>query len=75
MLIDRSIRKEIENKLIIIGPTGTRKNIVKLMNFTHGDGDEHKYDNIEEKYNVEIIELQNEEYYKTEKFKIIALTL
>ncbi len=45
------------------------------MNFTHGDGDEHKYDDIEEKYNVEFIELQNEEQYETEKFKITALAL
>ena len=56
LLIGRGIRKEIKNKLIIIGPVGTRQNTVKLMNFTHGDGDEHKYDNIEEKYNVEFIE-------------------
>ncbi len=75
LLIGRRIRKEIKNKLIIIGPVGTKQNIVKLMNFTHGDGNEHKYDNIEEKYNVEFIELQNEEQYKTEKFKITALTL
>lgn len=75
LLIGRGIRKEIKNKLIIIGPVGTRQNTVKLMNFTHGDGDERKYDNIEEKYNVEFIEKQNEEQYKTEKFKITALTL
>ena len=75
LLIGRGIRKEIENKLIIIGPIGTRKKTVELMNFTHGDGDEHKYDDIEEKYNVEFIELQSEESYETEKFKITALSL
>ena len=75
LLIGRGIRKEIKNKLIIIGPVGTRQNTVKLMNFTHSDGNEHRYDNIEEKYNVQFIELQNEEQYKTEKFKITALTL
>lgn len=75
LLIGRGIRKEIENKLIIIGPIGTREKTVKLMNFTHGDGDEHKYDDIEEKYNVKFIELQSEESYETEKFKITALSL
>lgn len=75
LLIGRSIRNEKENKLIIIGPVGTRKKIVQLMNFTHGNGDDHKYDNIEEKYNLEIIELQNEETYYAENFKITALSL
>lgn len=75
LLIGRGIRKETENKLIIIGPIGTREKTIKLMNFTHADGDKHKYDNIEEKYNIEFIELSNEEQYNTEKFKITALTL
>lgn len=75
LLIGRGIRKEIENKLIIIGPIGTREKTVRLMNFTHSDGDKHKYDNIEEKYNIEFVELKNEEQYKTEKFKITAITL
>lgn len=75
LLLGKEIRKETENKLIIIGPIGTREKIVKLMKFTHGDGNEHKYDNIEEKYNLEFVELQNEEQYRTEKFKITALTL
>ena len=75
LLIGRRIRKETKNKLIIIGPTGTREKTIKLMSFTHADGDEHKYDNIEEKYNVEFIELKNDEQYKTEQFKITALTL
>lgn len=75
LLIGRGIRKETENKLIIIGPIGTRQKTVKLMKFTHGDGDENKYDNIEEKYNIEFIELSNNGQYNTEKFKITALTL
>lgn len=75
LLIGRRIRKEMNNKLIIIGPKGTRKKTVELMHFTHGDGDKHKYDKIEEKYNVEFIELQNQEQYKTEKFKITAFAL
>ena len=75
LLIGRKIRKETENKLIIIGPKGIRRKTVELMNFTHADGDEHKYDNIEEKYNIEFIELLNEQTYSTEKFKITALSL
>lgn len=75
LLIGRGIRKETENKLIIIGPIGIRNKTIDLMNFTHADGDEYKYDNIEEKYNIEFIELQNKEQYCTEKFKITALSL
>lgn len=75
LLIGRGIRKEIENKLTIIGPIGVKKKIIELMNFTHSDGDEHKYDNIEEKYNIEFVELCNEEEYCTNKFKITALSL
>lgn len=75
LLLGRKIRKELENKLTIIGPIGLRKKIVDLINFTHSDGDEHKYDNIEEKLNIEIVELKNEEEYITNKFKITALSL
>ncbi len=76
LLIGRGIRKETENyKLTIIGPTGLRKKTIDLMNFTHSDGDYHKYDNIEEKYNIEFIELNNAEQYCTNDFKITALSL
>ena len=74
-LIGRGIRKETENKLTIIGPIGVRKKTIELMNFTHSDGDKHKYDNIEEKYNVEFVELDNEDYYFTSQFKLSALSL
>lgn len=43
--------------------------------FTHSDGNIHKYDKIEEKYNMEFVELQNEEQYITDKFKLTALEL
>lgn len=76
LLIGRGIRKETNDyKLIIIGPVGLRKKTIDLMTFTHGDGNEHKYDKIEEKYNIEFIELNNEEHYCTDKFKITALSL
>lgn len=65
----------MENKLVIIGPIGIRKKTIELMSFTHSDGNKHKYDKIEEKYNPQFIELLNEEQYKTETFKITALSL
>lgn len=76
LLLGRAIRKETERyKLIIVGPIGLRKKVIDIMNFTHGDGDEHRYDNIEEKHNIEFIELGNEQQYNTDKFKITALSL
>ena len=76
LLFGRRIRKESESyKLTIIGPIGLRKKVIDLMNFTHSDGNEHKYDNIEEKYNIEFIELNNEQQYSTDIFKITALSL
>ena len=45
------------------------------MNFTHNDGDDYKYDNIEEKYNIEFIELSNEQKYSNNNFTITALSL
>lgn len=75
LLIGRGIRKETENKLVIIGPKGVREKTVKLMQFTHSDGNPQKYDKIEEKYNIEFVELENKEEYITEDFKIQALEL
>ena len=75
-LIGRGIRKETEEyKLTIIGPIGIRKKTIDLMTFTHSDGNQHKYDNIEEKYNIEFIELNDGESYSTDEFKIHALSL
>ena len=75
-LIGRGIRKETEiYKLIIIGPLGLRQKVIDLMNFTHSDGDAYKYDNIEEKYNIEFVELDNEQQYSTDDFTITALSL
>ena len=74
-LFGRIIRKEVEKKLTIIGPIGIKRKTIELMNFTHSDGDEHRYDNLEEKYNIEFIELDNTEFYCINEFKITALTL
>ncbi len=75
LLFGRRSRKELDNKLIVIGPKDIRKKTVELMTFTHSDGNIHKYDKIEEKYNMEFVELQNEEQYITDKFKLTALEL
>ena len=75
LLFGRGARKETQNKLIIIGPKGLRNKIIDLMKFTHADGDEHKYDDIENKYNLACIELENGENYTTDKFNLTAFTL
>lgn len=74
-LIGRKIRNEIERKLVFIGPVGLKEKVKALMFFTHGDGNPNKYDNIEEKYNMEFVELKNEETYSTDEFKITAYAL
>ena len=74
-LIGRRVRNELENKVIFIGPKGLRNKVKVLLTFTHGDGDEHKYDNLEERYNIEFVELENEECYKGEDFKLTAYSL
>lgn len=71
----KEIRKEKEQKLTIIGPTGLRKKVMDLMSFTHGDGDQHKYDKIEEKYNIEFVELDESEKFQGENFTITAVSL
>ena len=76
MLNRRIIRKENEDfKLTIIGPIGTRQKVIDLMVFTHGDGNSHKYDNIDTLHNVDFIELENGEKYTNESFTITALSL
>ena len=75
LLIGRGIRKELSQKLTFIGPKGLRKKVIDLMNFTHGDGNEHKYDEIENKYNIEFVELENDQKYNTDTFNITAFSL
>lgn len=75
LLIGRKIRKEFSNKLTFIGPKGLRKKVVELMIFTHGDGNEHKYNEIESKYNLEFVELENNQKYNTDTFNITAFSL
>lgn len=72
LLIRRSIRKEIETKLVIIGPKGLRQKCIDLMLFTHSDNDPHKYDNLEQKYHIEFVELEKEQSYQTKTWKLLA---
>lgn len=74
-LIGRKVRDEMENKVVFIGPVGLKNKMTQLMNFTHGDGEQNRYDNMEEKYNIEFVELKNEESYTTNDFKITAYSL
>ncbi|MCX8073965.1 MAG: MBL fold metallo-hydrolase [Clostridia bacterium] len=74
-IIGRGIRKETDNVLNIIGPIGIREFVLKIMCLTHSDGDIHKYDNIEEKYNIRFYELDNMAEYIGDNFRIQALEL
>jgi hypothetical protein len=58
-LYRRYIQKEMKECLIIIGLSHVREKVIELMNFTHGDGNPNKYDGIEQKYNIKLIELIN----------------
>ena len=75
LLIGRGIRGEIKEKLMIIGPKGIRQKVINLMVFTHADGNNNKYDHIEEKYNIEFIELEDGQNYQTPDFKLEAIAL
>ena len=74
-LIGRSIRKELTEKIYVIGPKGLKKAMLILFNLTHADGDIDKYANIEKKFNMEIIELQNGKTFKQDDFKLTAYSL
>ena len=74
-LCGRIIRHELDYLLTIIGPAGTRQKIIDLMNFTHGDGNPHKYDNPEERYNLEVVELNDGDMYENNLFKLTAFDL
>lgn len=74
-LIGRSIRKENSKKLPIIGGAGLKKRVLEIFYLAFGDGNSHKYDNFENDYNVEFIELKNGETYEGHDFKIKAYEL
>ena len=74
-LIGRSIRKENTRKLPIIGGKGLKERVIEIFYLAFGDGIERKYDNFENDYNVEFIELGNGESYEGDNFKITAYEL
>ena len=76
LLIGRRGRGENKNyKITIIGPIGLRKKVFDLMTLTHGDGNMHKYDSLENKYNIEFIELDSGKSYENDEFKLTAYAL
>lgn len=74
-LIGRNIRKELGEKLTIIGPVGIRKKVIDIMTFTHSDGNPDKYKNIEDKYNITFVELENGHKKAFDTFSIQAYCL
>ena len=50
--------KDKTQKLPNIGRKGIRRKMIQLMQFTHGDGNEERFENIEELNNLEFIEVE-----------------
>ncbi len=73
LLIGRENRNE--QTITFIGPIGLRNKVIELMKFTHSDGNEHKYDKIEEKYNIKFVELDKGEKYYRNYFSITAIPM
>lgn len=68
-------RNKDEQTITFIGPKGLRNKVIELMKFTHADGDEHKYDNIEEKKNIQFCELGEHEVFEGPDFTITAIPM
>lgn len=73
LLIGKECRNE--GKIVLIGAKGLRNKVIELMKFTHSDGNEHKYDKIEEKYNIEFVELEEGKIFQGDNFTITAVPL
>lgn len=73
LLIGRENRKE--QTITFIGPKRLRNKVVELMKFTHADGNEHKYDKIEEKYNIKFVELDEREKFIANDFTITTIPM
>jgi ribonuclease BN (tRNA processing enzyme) len=58
----RIVRNEISNKLIIIGPQLIKMKTIELLRFTQTDGNNLKFKDISEQYNIDFIELNNDSY-------------
>jgi ribonuclease BN (tRNA processing enzyme) len=59
-LFRRSIRREIDYPLQIIGPEGVRRKIIDLLDFTHANGRLGAFDHLEEKYGLKVLEIAEE---------------
>ncbi len=66
---------KMENPLTIICPIGGRQKIIDLLNFTHGDGNINRHNNIEEFFKIKIIELQNSNTFSESNFTLTAYEL
>ena len=75
LLIGKGIRKECSEKLYVILPTTGRRKVIDMMKFSFGDGREDAYEDIEEKFNIEFIELDSNETYNFEGYQITAMQL
>ncbi|MCI9087879.1 MAG: ribonuclease Z [Clostridia bacterium] len=74
-LIGRSIRKENSQTLPIICGKGVKEKAIKLFELCFGDGNKDKYNNFEEKYNVQFIELEDGQSYSNNRIKLTAYDL
>lgn len=76
-LIGRSIRKENNEQLKIICGKGIKSKVLELFELCFGNNKKTKYTskNFEEGFNVEFIELENGEIFKTEDMEITAYEL
>jgi ribonuclease BN (tRNA processing enzyme) len=75
LLMGKKIRKECSEKLYIILPVGGRRKVIDMLEFSFGAGDINAFEDIEEKYNVEFIELQKDSKYIFENYEITAIGL
>ena len=74
-LIGRGIRGENTNLLHIVCGKGMREKTIKLFDLTFGDGKPEKYSNIENKFNIDFIELDDGEVFENNNLKITAYNL
>lgn len=73
LLIGRERRNE--QTITFFGAIGLKQKIIDLMKLSHADGNEHKYDKIEEKYNIRFVELKEGEQYQEDNFSITSIRL
>lgn len=74
-LLKRRLTQNTLHSLTIISPPNGRQKIIDLLNFVHGDGNPEKYNLIEEKFNIKIIELQNSNIFIAPDFSLTAYEL